>query len=254
MKKICAFKHRKIQNMYLRCFFRSCHVGPHFAYALSLFGQFILVFDIPLSFSVLLSIFVMRLSFVMFLQSADPCRWPRGACQRSNCQQHGCFFLSVRKKDARKTRERSRRKKKLQEQARYWKRKQAARTRRKKKTSCKSTQDMQEESTGQEQTLESNKKKQEARGRSGGKTKIWKKKASCKNKDESRPGSCSLNYCLARGQCFGGRKAAIWSIISESYVSHNGLQVAGLFWPSLAWCFGVAKPAFWRPEGCDLEL
>ena len=123
--------------MYLHCFFRSCHVGPHFAYALSLFGQFILVFDIPLSFSVLLSIFVMCLSFVMFLQSADPCRLPRGVRQRSNCQQHGCFFLSVRKQDARKTRERSRRKKKLQELARYWKRKQAARTRRKKKQAAR---------------------------------------------------------------------------------------------------------------------
>ena len=136
MKKICAFKHRKIQNMYLRCFFRSCHVGPHFAYALSLFGQFILVFDIPLSFSVLLSIFVMRLSFVMFLQSADPCRWPRGACQRSNCQQHGCFFLSVRKKDARaskilekkaSSKNKAEEKNKLQEHARHARRKHGAR-------------------------------------------------------------------------------------------------------------------------------
>lgn len=113
MKKICAFKHRKIQNMYLHFFFRSCHVAPHFAYALSLFRQFFVVFDIPLSFSVLLSIFVMCLSLVMFLQSADPCRWHRGARQRSNCQQHGCFFLSVRKQDARKNKRKKQTKEKV---------------------------------------------------------------------------------------------------------------------------------------------
>ena len=40
---------------------------------------------------------------------------------------------------------------------------------------------------------------------------------------------------------------------SESNV-HRQRQAEGLVRPSVAWCFGVARPRFWRFEGCNLEL
>ena len=41
---------------------------------------------------------------------------------------------------------------------------------------------------------------------------------------------------------------------SESGVKHGQLQAAGALRPSVAWCFAVARPRFWRLEGCHLEL
>ena len=41
---------------------------------------------------------------------------------------------------------------------------------------------------------------------------------------------------------------------SENNVRHRQPQAAGLVHPSFAWCFGVARPRFWRLESCNLEL
>ena len=59
-----------------------------------------------------------------------------------------------------------------------------------------------------------------------------------------------------RGQGFGGLKAAIWSYFllgSESSVRHRQPQAEPAY-PSLTWCFSVARARFWRLEGCNLEL
>ena len=61
---------------------------------------------------------------------------------------------------------------------------------------------------------------------------------------------------LWRSQGFGGLKAAIWIHVlvdSESDVRHRPPPAEGLVCPFVAWC-AVAKPTFWRPEGCNLEL
>ena len=36
--------------------------------------------------------------------------------------------------------------------------------------------------------------------------------------------------------------------------AHLRLSAGGNDRPSVAWCFGVARPRFWRLEGCNLEL
>ena len=41
---------------------------------------------------------------------------------------------------------------------------------------------------------------------------------------------------------------------SESNVRHRQPQAQGLVRPSVAWCFGVARPRFWGCESCNLEL
>jgi len=41
---------------------------------------------------------------------------------------------------------------------------------------------------------------------------------------------------------------------SESDVKQRQPQAEGLVRPSVAWCFSMAKPMFWRLEGCNLEL
>ena len=248
MKKICAFKHRKNPKYVPSLFFSFLSCRSSFCICLviiwaiySSFWHSSVIFGPFVNFC---HVFVVR----HVLAIRRPLPMAQGGASEKQLPAAWVLFLVGSQARCKKNKRKKQTKEKVARASKILEKKASSKNKAEEKTSCKSTQDMQEESTGQEQTLESNKKKQDARGRSGGKTKIWKKKASCKNKDESRPGSCSLNYCL------GGRKAAIWSIISESYVSHNGLQVAGLFWPSLAWCFGVAKLAFWRPEGCDLEL
>ena len=48
-------------------------------------------------------------------------------------------------------------------------------------------------------------------------------------------------------------EAPIWSYHFLS-VQRRQPQAEGQVRPSVAWCFGVAKPTFWRLEGSNLEL
>ena len=58
-----------------------------------------------------------------------------------------------------------------------------------------------------------------------------------------------------RSQCFRGLKVSIVSCRwSKSNVRHRRPQAEGMARPWMTRCFGVAKPTFWRLEGCNLEL